>query len=86
MANKLIIKKSNVVGRTPTSSQLDYGELAVNVADKKLYTKDSNGVIIELGGGGTTGLNGGSWDRAVVYDGEDAVPTTVTDTYDGGGA
>jgi hypothetical protein len=86
MATKIILKKSNVVGKKPTASQIDYGELTVNVADKKLYTKDSNGDIIELGGGSISILNGGSWDRAVAYDGEDADPTTVTDTYDGGGA
>ena len=92
MSTKVIIKKSAVAGKIPTASQLDYGELAINVIDKKLYTKDNIGNIIELGGGGTStggglsGLNGGGWDRVEVYDGDDANPTKLGTTYDGGGA
>jgi hypothetical protein len=92
MATKVIIKKSAVAGKTPTSAQLDYGELAINVVDKKIYTKDHIGNVIELsstssgGGGGLSGLDGGGWDRVITYDGDDANPDPLTATYDGGGA
>lgn len=43
------LKKSSVVGRIPTASQLDYGELALNYADKKLYFKDTSNNIEEVG-------------------------------------
>ena len=46
---KVITKKSTVAGKVPLSSDLDIGELAVNTADKKLYTKHSNGNVILIG-------------------------------------
>jgi hypothetical protein len=46
---KVITKKSTVAGKVPLSSDLDIGELAVNTADKKLYTKHSNGSVVLIG-------------------------------------
>jgi hypothetical protein len=45
MANKVLLKKSSVVSRIPTTSDLDYGELAINYADGKLYYKTSGNTI-----------------------------------------
>ena len=45
MANKVLLKKSSVVSRIPTTSDLDYGELALNYADGKLYYKTSGNTI-----------------------------------------
>ena len=39
------IKKSSVAGKVPVSGDLDYGELAVNYNDGKLYYKNSSNVI-----------------------------------------
>ena len=52
MATTLVIKKSNVAGKVPTT--LLQGELAVNLKDEKLYTANGDGAIIELGGGAAT--------------------------------
>lgn len=41
MANKVLLKKSSVVGKVPTTSDLSYGELALNYADGKLYYTNS---------------------------------------------
>jgi hypothetical protein len=49
MATKVKIKQSSVSGNTPLDSQIDQGELALNTADKKLYSKDSNGDVFEIG-------------------------------------
>jgi hypothetical protein len=38
---KVILKKSSVIGRVPDSSSLDYGELALNYGDGRLYFKTS---------------------------------------------
>lgn len=46
---KVITKKSTVAGKVPLSSDLDIGELAVNTADKKLYTKHSDGSVVLIG-------------------------------------
>jgi hypothetical protein len=39
------LKKSSVVGKSPTDSDLIYGELAINYADGRLYYKSSSNVI-----------------------------------------
>lgn len=46
---KVITKKSTVVGKVPVPTDLDIGELAVNTADKKLYTKHSDGSVVLIG-------------------------------------
>jgi hypothetical protein len=51
MANKIVIKKSSVASKVPVAGDLDVAELAVNLADAKLYTKNASGTVIQLGGG-----------------------------------
>ena len=46
MANKVLLKKSSVGAKVPLTTDLDYGELALNYADGKLYYKTS-GVTID---------------------------------------
>ena len=45
MANKVLLKKSSVGARVPVVGDLDYGELALNYADGKLYYKTSSNTI-----------------------------------------
>jgi len=45
MANKVLLKKSSVAAKIPLSTDLDYGELALNYADGKLYFKNSSNAI-----------------------------------------
>ena len=46
MANtKLKLKKSSVAGRIPVAGDLEYGELAINYADGKLYYKNSSNAV-----------------------------------------
>lgn len=45
MANKLLLKKSSVVAKIPTTADLEYGELALNYADGKLYYKTVSNTI-----------------------------------------
>lgn len=42
---KVLLKRSSVPGRVPTTSDLDFGELAVNFADGKIYYKNSSNQI-----------------------------------------
>ena len=49
MATKIIHKKSSVAGNEPATGDLAVGEIAINLADAKLYTRDTNDTIIELG-------------------------------------
>ena len=97
MANtKIKIKQSSVSGNIPNPSQLDQGELALNTADQKMYSKDSNGVIFEVGassGGGIIGLTNrtydmGDYNRDVYFDAGDSddVAFITQGAYDGGGA
>ena len=41
MSTKVLLKKSSVLGKVPLTTDLSYGELALNYADGKLYFKDS---------------------------------------------
>lgn len=51
MANTIQIKRSSVAGKVPLATDLNTGELAINLADKKIFTRDAAGTIIELGAG-----------------------------------
>lgn len=42
---KIQLKKSNVAGKEPAVGDLDYGELALNYADGKLFYKNSSNLI-----------------------------------------
>jgi len=50
MATKIILKKSSTGGGVPLAADLDNGELAVNLVDRKIYTKDNGGTIVKLDG------------------------------------
>jgi hypothetical protein len=47
----LITKNSSTATSVPSAGSLVQGELAVNVTDKKLYSKDSGGAVVKLVGG-----------------------------------
>lgn len=47
MANSIILKKSSVPAKVPLVGDLQYGELALNYADGKLYYKKSDGTTID---------------------------------------
>lgn len=64
MANKIVLKKSSVAGRVPQLTDLDWGEVALNYADGKLYFKRSSNVIDYFSTG--TG-SGGNPDITTVY-------------------
>ena len=79
MANKIVLKKSSVAAKVPLTTDLDYGELALNYADEKLYFKNSTNVVksfnvtqsaLTIG----TGLSGTS------YNGTSAVTIAIDST------
>lgn len=47
---RVVTKKSTVPGKVPLAADLEIGELAVNTADAKLFTKHSDNTIKQLGG------------------------------------
>ena len=50
MASTIITKNSSTASATPAAGDLTKGELAVNVTDKKLYTKDNSGTVVKIVG------------------------------------
>ena len=48
MANTIQLKRSSTAGEKPTATDLAVGEIAINTADRKLYTKHTDGTIREL--------------------------------------
>tara|TARA_R110000744_G_scaffold309128_1_gene417070 strand:+ start:709 stop:1026 length:318 start_codon:yes stop_codon:yes gene_type:complete len=53
MANTIILKNSSTASAVPVAGDLTAGELAVNTADRKLFTKTVGGVVVQVGGGAT---------------------------------
>jgi hypothetical protein len=49
MSTKILLKKSVTSGAAPLTSDVDTGEIALNLADRKIYTKDNGGTIVTLG-------------------------------------
>jgi hypothetical protein len=49
MSAVIKIKNSSTASAVPVSGDLVQGELAVNVADKRVFTKDATSAIVELG-------------------------------------
>jgi hypothetical protein len=41
-------KRSETASSAPASGDLEVGEIAVNSADQKIYTKKSDGTIVEV--------------------------------------
>ena len=52
MANTIILKRSSTPGKTPTTSQLALGEIAINTYDGRIFIKKDDGTpaVVEIGG------------------------------------
>jgi hypothetical protein len=50
MATVVQIKRSETGGAAPVGADLAIGELAVNLVDKKIYSKKTDGTVVSLGG------------------------------------
>lgn len=81
MATKIIHKKSSTAGSVPAASALEPGELAVNLADRKIYSKTTDGTVIEVGGGSS---EPGSYSYASYHFTASANQTTFSGADDGG--
>ncbi len=66
---RIITKHSATVGAVPAAGQLEVGELAVNTADAKLFTKHADGSVRQVAGSGATQL-------AELLDVSNIAPTT----------
>lgn len=93
MATVVQLKRSETSGVIPTANDIAVAELAVNLADGALYTKRTDGSIIELGGsdqailfvdqtdmGSVADADGYSFDLGAVTDAGSSTPYQYTDT------
>lgn len=48
MASRILIRKSGVAGVAPQAANLEFGELAINYADGKLFYKDATNTIKDI--------------------------------------
>ena len=64
---------STTTGAVPDAADMVVGELALNVADKLLFTKDGSGLVVGISGGAT----GGGGDQVFV---ENSTEVTVSYT------
>lgn len=71
----LITKNSSTASAVPLAGDLTKGELAVNVTDKKVYTKDNGGNVVKL-----VGSLGNQEANAVAITGGTVSSTNLTDS------
>lgn len=49
MATQIVIKNSSVTGNVPDPTDLQRGELAINLADQRLFSKNTSDEVFEIG-------------------------------------
>lgn len=54
MPNTILLKRSSTASSVPAAGSLQAGELAVNLADQKLYSKTAGGTVVQVGFGNLT--------------------------------
>jgi hypothetical protein len=71
MANTIIPKRSSVAAKVPLPGDLEIGEIAVNLADGLIFTKNASGTVITLGGssGSYLPLAGGTLTGSLTVEG-----------------
>lgn len=80
MGNKIILKKSSVADKAPVSGDLEYGELAINYADKRLYFRDSSNTISYFSTTSSGSANGAA-NTIQISDGSGGFTSTSNLTY-----
>lgn len=82
MSTIVQVKRSETTGSEPTAEDLAVGELAINMADKKIFSKKSDGEVVTLGGvevnDGTDTVNVATISFADTIFGDFQVDTTST--------
>ncbi|MFZ9995636.1 MAG: hypothetical protein ACO3GU_02230 [Pelagibacteraceae bacterium] len=51
LSAKIVPLKTETAGLAPTDAQCDVGEIAINLTDRKIFSKRSDGTIVTLAGG-----------------------------------
>ena len=54
MPSTILLKRSSTASSVPAAASLQAGELAVNLADQKLYSKTAAGTVVQVGFGNLT--------------------------------
>jgi len=69
---RIILKSNTTSGAVPSNTDLVYGELAINVADRKLFSIDTSNTVFEISGGGGGGGGGPGFGTLYFTDGINA--------------
>ena len=49
MASTIKVKRSSVLGKAPTTSDIAVGEIAINTRDSKMFSRDTSLGVFEIG-------------------------------------
>jgi len=79
MAQTIKLKNSSVAAKVPLTTDLVYGEVALNYADGKIYYKKSDNTIQSISGGG----GGGVWTKITSATTATTGKQYITDTTGG---
>ena len=84
MASTIVTKNSSTASAVPLTGDLTQGELAVNVTDKRLFTKNSGGTVVELGTNpASLALPNGTANGVAYLNGSKVLTTGSALTFDG---
>ena len=84
MASTIVTKNSSTASAVPVAGDLTKGELAVNVTDKRLFTKDNSGSVVELGiNPSSLTLSGGTANGVGYLNGSKVLTTGSAFSFDG---
>lgn len=84
MASTIVTKNSSTASAVPVTGDLTKGELAVNVTDKRLFTKDNGGSVVELGTNPSSlALSNGTANGVLYLNGSKVATSGSALTFDG---
>lgn len=91
MGTPILLKRSSVASKVPQASDLEYGELAINYTDGKLYYKDASNTVrviadddgiitntISQGNSSVLVTDSGTGDVSIIVDGTTVLSASST--------
>lgn len=84
MTSTIITKNSSTASSVPLAADLTQGELAVNVTDKRLFTENASGTVVELGTNPSSlTLSGGTANGVTYLNGSKVLTSGSALTFNG---
>lgn len=84
MANRILLKRSGVANSAPLTTDLEYGELALNYASGNLYFKNSSNVVQVIASTDTSGGTAAGANTQIQFNDNGTFGASANLTFDSG--